>query len=180
VKSVGDMAKLWLHEACRVYKDKLVDEKDMSNYDEISMDIAKKFFEVCFLLASMDILNTLITAGVLPVNCHYFIHAWVIFIKVLFLFFHSCSSHLIFRCGTKWKTSVFGTRFSSFQDVPDNVLKPDPLIFCHFATGIGEPKYFPINTWDGLNKLLVEALDNYNEMNAVMNLVLFGDAMAHV
>ena len=66
------------------------------------------------------------------------------------------------------------------QDVPNDVLKPDPHIFCHFATGIGEPKYYPITTWENLNKLLVEALDNYNEMNAVMNLVLFGDAMAHM
>ncbi|CAK8676513.1 unnamed protein product [Clavelina lepadiformis] len=110
VKTVGDMAKLWLHESCRVYKDKLVDEKDMSNYDELSMEAAKKYFE----------------------------------------------------------------------DIPENTLTPDPHIYCHFANGIGEPKYYPLPSWEKLNSLLVEALDNYNEMNAVMNLVLFGDAMAHV
>ena len=33
-----------------------------------------------------------------------------------------------------------------------------PLIYCHFAKGIGEPKYMPIKTWDALNKLLTDAL----------------------
>ncbi|NWT02283.1 DYH9 protein, partial [Mionectes macconnelli] len=53
-------------------------------------------------------------------------------------------------------------------------------IFCHFAKGIGEPGYRPIPTWEELNQILVEALDNYNEVNAAMNLVLFEDAMCHV
>lgn len=34
--------------------------------------------------------------------------------------------------------------------------------------------------WPTLNKLLLEALDNYNELNAAMNLVLFEDAMEHI
>ena len=55
-----------------------------------------------------------------------------------------------------------------------------PNMFCHFASGIGEPKYLPVQGWESLNKLLVEALENYNEVNAVMNLVLFDDAMQHV
>ena len=59
-------------------------------------------------------------------------------------------------------------------------LKPNPHIFCHFSTGIGDAKYTPIPTWEALNKLLQEGLDNYNEMNAAMNLVLFEDAMAHM
>ena len=56
----------------------------------------------------------------------------------------------------------------------------DPLIYCHFATGIGEPKYMPVSTWESLKKLLEEALESYNEINAIMNLVLFEDAMQHV
>ena len=46
--------------------------------------------------------------------------------------------------------------------------------------GIGEPKYMPVNDWETLNKLLTEALKSYNELNAVMDLVLFEDAMSHV
>lgn len=46
-----------------------------------------------------------------------------------------------------------------------------PNIYCHFAQGVGEPKYLPVPSWPDLNKLLAEALDNYNEVNAAMSLV---------
>ena len=32
-----------------------------------------------------------------------------------------------------------------FDDVPDEVLQAEPLLYCHFATGIGEPKYMPVS-----------------------------------
>ena len=54
------------------------------------------------------------------------------------------------------------------------------MIYTHFSTGIGDPKYMPIDNWSQLTKLLTDALDNYNEVNANMNLVLFEDAMMHV
>lgn len=69
---------------------------------------------------------------------------------------------------------------SFLQDIDEEALKAKPNIHCHFATGIGEPKYMAVPTWPELNKILVEALDTYNEINAVMNLVLFEDAMQHV
>ncbi|XP_078257485.1 dynein axonemal heavy chain 17-like [Rhinoraja longicauda] len=69
---------------------------------------------------------------------------------------------------------------SCFGDMEESALFQIPNIFCHFASGIGEPKYLPVDEWPILNKLLVDALDNYNEINAAMNLVLFEDAMAHV
>lgn len=55
-----------------------------------------------------------------------------------------------------------------------------PNIFCHFAGGIGEPKYMPITDWNKLNSLLTEALLSYNDLVSAMNLVLFEDAMMHV
>ncbi|XP_077280961.1 dynein beta chain, ciliary [Temnothorax americanus] len=55
-----------------------------------------------------------------------------------------------------------------------------PLIYCHFAEGIGEPKYAPVKNWTQLVKLLDEALLNYNELVSAMNLVLFEDAVYHV
>ncbi|GCC24108.1 hypothetical protein chiPu_0002508 [Chiloscyllium punctatum] len=69
---------------------------------------------------------------------------------------------------------------SRLQDMDESALFQKPNIFCHFASGIGEPKYLPVKNWNSLNKILVEALDGYNEINAVMNLVLFEDAMAHI
>ena len=66
------------------------------------------------------------------------------------------------------------------QDLDQDALKAEPLIFCHFAAGIGEPKYMAVPSWEVLRKTLEEALDSYNELNAIMNLVLFEDAMQHV
>lgn len=50
VKTPMDLVRLWMHECDRVYRDKLVDDKDMENYDRIQADITKKVFEVCAFL----------------------------------------------------------------------------------------------------------------------------------
>ncbi|XP_064397591.1 dynein beta chain, ciliary-like isoform X3 [Halichondria panicea] len=105
-----DFVRLWLHEASRVYADKLLDEKDMQQFNKLKFSIAK----------------------------------------------------------------------DNFDDLDDEALKADPLIFCHFANGIGEPRYLPVPSWASLSKTLKYALESYNEINAVMNLVLFEDAMQHV
>ena len=67
-----------------------------------------------------------------------------------------------------------------FDDVPESEVLAKPLIYCHFARGIGEPKYMPMGKWDMLNKILTDALSSYNELNAAMDLVLFEDAMSHI
>ena len=66
------------------------------------------------------------------------------------------------------------------QDQDEAVLFQEPLLYCHFANGIGEPKYAPVTNFGDLSKILVEALDGYNEINAQMNLVLFEDAIFHI
>uniref|UniRef100_A0A8C3IZU9 DYH9 protein n=1 Tax=Chrysemys picta bellii TaxID=8478 RepID=A0A8C3IZU9_CHRPI len=81
------------------------------------------------------------------------------------------------------------TDFSTFDKMQTEMVKKgvrsssllSPMnMYCHFARGVGEPKYMPVQTWESLNHILVEALDNHNEVNAAMNLVLFEDAMCHV
>jgi dynein heavy chain len=67
-----------------------------------------------------------------------------------------------------------------FDDLDENTLRAEPLIYCHFASGIGDPKYLAVPSWESLNRTLKEALDSYNEINAIMNLVLFADAMNHI
>lgn len=56
----------------------------------------------------------------------------------------------------------------------------DPLLFCHFADGIGESKYLPVPSWEAMNRLLEEALSQYNDLVAAADLVLFEDAMHHI
>ncbi|NXY74435.1 DYH9 protein, partial [Glareola pratincola] len=111
LKQPQDLVKLYLHESNRVYRDKMVEERDYGNFDKIQMEMVKKFYE----------------------------------------------------------------------DMEETLEQTKRMnVYCHFAKGIGEPSYRPVPTWEELNKVLVEALDNYNEVNAAMNLVLFEDAMCHV
>lgn len=41
-----DIVRLWLHEAERVYGDKMVDEKDQETLRRVTMASTKKFFDV--------------------------------------------------------------------------------------------------------------------------------------
>ncbi|XP_018327462.1 dynein beta chain, ciliary [Agrilus planipennis] len=68
----------------------------------------------------------------------------------------------------------------NFEDVEESLVSEKPNIYCHFALGIGEPKYMPIKKWVKLHQLLTEAMISYNDLVAAMNLVLFEDAMMHV
>ncbi|XP_045149226.1 dynein axonemal heavy chain 9 [Echinops telfairi] len=110
VTSTLDLVKLYRHEANRVYRDKMVEEKDIDLLDKIQAEVAKKSFD------NMDSFST----------------------------------------------------------------KQNLNMYCHFANGIGEPKYMPVQSWELLTQTLVEALENHNEVNTVMDLVLFEDAVRHV
>ena len=48
------------------------------------------------------------------------------------------------------------------------------------VNGDGNPVYAPVATYDSLKKVLEEKLAEYNETNAVMDLVLFQQALEHV
>ncbi|XP_039198067.1 dynein heavy chain 11, axonemal isoform X1 [Crotalus tigris] len=75
---------------------------------------------------------------------------------------------------------LIDTAHKYFEDVEDHVLLQKPLIYCHFANGVADHNYMPVKGWEMLRKILLEALENYNEINASMNLVLFEDAIQHV
>ncbi|TRY82989.1 hypothetical protein DNTS_022847 [Danionella cerebrum] len=111
LRSPQDLLKIYLHESSRVYRDKMVEDKDFKTFDKLQIDTVRKFFK------DMD--------------------------------------------ETLEETKAMN-------------------MFCHFAMGIGEPKYMPVQSWGSLNKNLLEALEGYNEINAAMSLVLFEDAMAHI
>ncbi|KFG49291.1 dynein heavy chain family protein, partial [Toxoplasma gondii GAB2-2007-GAL-DOM2] len=56
----------------------------------------------------------------------------------------------------------------------------ETLIFCHFAKGFQDSSYDRVGSMAELSRLLQEALIEYNDLNPVMDLVLFEDAMNHV
>ena len=76
-----------MHEASRVYRDKLVDGTDLDNYEKLILDTIKK---------------------------------------------------------------------GGFEDLDEGELFSKPLIYCHFAEGIGEAKYLPVKSWEQLTKILQE------------------------
>lgn len=78
---------------------------------------------------------------------------------------------------TKMQTDIVK---KSVEELDESLVFDKPNIFCHFAGGIGEPKYMQIPDWQTLTKLLQEAMLAYNDIVAAMNLVLFEDAMNHV
>lgn len=50
VKSPQDLVKLYLHESNRVYRDKMVEEKDFDLFDKIQTEVVKKIFDVSIAL----------------------------------------------------------------------------------------------------------------------------------
>ncbi|XP_064861656.1 dynein axonemal heavy chain 11 [Oncorhynchus nerka] len=67
-----------------------------------------------------------------------------------------------------------------FEGIDESSFIHQPLVYCHFAHGVGEPRYHQASDWEKLQKTLTDALEHYNELHAVMNLVLFEEAMQHV
>lgn len=49
LKAPPDLLKIYLHESNRVYRDKLVEEKDFQLFDKLQADTVKKFYEVRIL-----------------------------------------------------------------------------------------------------------------------------------
>ena len=56
----------------------------------------------------------------------------------------------------------------------------DPLVFCHFAENIQDKVYDMAKSINKMSLVLEDALREYNETNATMDLVLFEDAMKHI
>jgi dynein heavy chain len=57
---------------------------------------------------------------------------------------------------------------------------PEPLMFANFVASLDDKLYDQFPSAASLSKRLQEALREYNDTNAVMDLVLFEDAMKHV
>eukprot|EP00201_Polytomella_parva_P017476 CAMPEP_0175071536 /NCGR_PEP_ID=MMETSP0052_2-20121109/19298_1 /TAXON_ID=51329 ORGANISM="Polytomella parva, Strain SAG 63-3" /NCGR_SAMPLE_ID=MMETSP0052_2 /ASSEMBLY_ACC=CAM_ASM_000194 /LENGTH=4543 /DNA_ID=CAMNT_0016338719 /DNA_START=12 /DNA_END=13643 /DNA_ORIENTATION=- len=110
------VARLWVHESERVFRDRMINEADLTKFDEFRAVVAKKYFDDC-------------AGGVAAVE-------------------------------------------------------ERPLIYASNAsmtfTGEDVAVYNSIATYDILRKTLEDKLREYNETNAVMDLVLFQQAMEHI
>lgn len=49
LKAPADLLKIYLHESNRVYRDKLVEEKDFQLFDKLQRDTVKRLYEVRIL-----------------------------------------------------------------------------------------------------------------------------------
>ncbi|KAJ8875197.1 hypothetical protein PR048_023092 [Dryococelus australis] len=110
VPTPADLIRLWMHEATRVYGDKLVDTNDIETFEKLVVEFVKKGFD-------------------------------------------ELDEEQVFR---------------------------KPLLFFHFTESIGDSKYMPMVDTNRLESFLLEALGQYNDLVAAMNLVLFEDAINNV
>ena len=80
-------------------------------------------------------------------------------------------------------SGIARSKFGAFSADMSNLFAaedPAPLIFCHFAQSTSQLEYDQALDLGVVTKVLEKALAEYNETNAAMPLVLFGDAVKHV
>ena len=109
-EDINSLARLYIHEATRVYADKLVNQKDINSFRKLIREVTRK----------------------------------------------------------------------SFEDCDESKIHAEPMIYCHFAESLTDPKYMAVTDWNRLAKLLEQAQVSYNDTLGHMDLVLFEDAMSHV
>ncbi|NXT77896.1 DYH9 protein, partial [Zapornia atra] len=63
LKRPEDLVKLYLHESNRVYRDKMVEEKDYSTFDKLQLEMVKKFYD--------DMEETLEQTKQMNIYCHF-------------------------------------------------------------------------------------------------------------
>jgi len=77
-------------------------------------------------------------------------------------------------------SEVVSKSFSKFNLKKYFGATPEPLIFAQFVGSLDDKLYDQFANLEAMQKRLQEALREYNDVNAVMDLVLFEDAMKHV
>lgn len=68
----------------------------------------------------------------------------------------------------------------SLEDIDENKVFIEPLVYWHYAEGLADSKYMPVRDADLLNRLMAEGQENFNNIVGDMSLVLFDDAVQHI
>lgn len=92
------------------------------------------------------------------------------------------SDKMITKTDIKQAVGIITTGITNvFNEASPDDLAAEPSLLCHFGRGLeAEKQYAQIPSMEHITQVLVEGLEIYNESNAAMNLVLFGDAVEHV
>ena len=100
------------------------------------------------------------------------------------LFIHECQRVYSDRLLSEEEVETFNEMFrdivkKTFSSFPPDEIFEGPLVFTNFVTTT-DGSYLPVPTFEKLKIVLDSKLSEYNESNAIMDLVLFEQAMLHV
>ena len=100
------------------------------------------------------------------------------------LFIHETKRVYCDRLVSEREGEVFDSLFKdvvkkNFSSQPIEDLFSSPLVYTNFAT-TSDGSYLPVPSMEKLKSVLDAKLIEYNEINAMMDLVLFEQAMLHI
>lgn len=149
-KSTTKVVRLWLHECERVFRDRLVSDTDIQKYDEFVSAVLKTSFKDEALDQVSESPN-LFTS---------------------FMDFTADDTPIYNQVRWPWDKWRCTYCLASFVALPAFCCVDDCLAdrMCHTQ----------VASYEALKKVLEEKLAEYNDSNAVMNLVLFQQAMEHI
>lgn len=170
------VVRLWVHECERVLSDRMINDTDMTKFNEFRINVTKKHF---------DDINQVrdFAAGCvcLTFSADLAMPATNLFISIC----QSCCDTSL-QCDQPWSIYavllVMKHAISMLLHDLQGEVEARPLLYNNFMTVTADdnPVYNAVPGYEQLRKTLNDKLAEYNESNAVMDLVLFQQAMEHI
>jgi hypothetical protein len=149
-----------------VFRDRMVSESDMAKFDEFRGSVTKKYFDD-------------LAGGTAAVEAPPLLFTSFMQVRALVCLCVCVSSGEVLACRAvrAWACRI---------DTLPRSTRTRARTYTHThmctqqASADDTPLYAPVLSYDGLKKVLEDKLAEYNETNAVMDLVLFRQALEHV